>query len=169
MLASASFSSDLLVSGDPVSTGDLDGDGDLDLVGRKRVSFIGSCHALMNLTRQVAAPLPAGAGRDYRLEFHARSSARTLQVMVPCLSPGEAHIPLPPFGTFRLDPMRTVVLSPLLVGPPTGMVPLPFPIPADPALVGRSFHVQGLHVTDLAWPPGGWRFTNLLSERIRGL
>ena len=59
------------------------------------------------------------------------------------------------------------MLGPVFVFPQLGRSRLEFEIPRDPALVNQLFFTQSLHVTDLAWPPTTWRFTNLLRERVR--
>jgi hypothetical protein len=145
-----------------VAAGDVDGDGDVDLV---RGSDWLSSTLLVNHHRQIWSPRLAQTGTVWPLQAFARPGYATApQTAIPCLAAAPASIQLPPWGRLRLDPASLVVLPPLTLPAPAGTATLPLPIPNDPSLVGRTLHVQALvlHTLDLA----DARFTNVLAERI---
>ena len=78
------------------SIGDVDGDGDPDLVFAGWWEQVG----LANLARQVVWRSPATTGRPLRLEVHGTPGTPwTL-----AFATGTAWIDLPPFGILKLDP-----------------------------------------------------------------
>ncbi|MEM7205433.1 MAG: VCBS repeat-containing protein [Planctomycetota bacterium] len=121
---------------------DLDGDRDRDLLlagTRTRI--------LMNLTRQLHAPIIAGPGRDYPLELTAlRGPARPGDVALPYLASAPARLSVPPFGVFGLDPTTTVPLQPVILPATSRQATVTVAIPRDPALIGQPLLAQALLV-----------------------
>ena len=77
-------------------------------------------------------------------------------------APAPAHIPLPPFGVFGLDPALTIPLQPIYLPPPGVAVAATANLPADSALEGLTIHAQAMIVDPLV--PA--HFTNVVRDRI---
>ena len=142
-----------------MALGDVDGDSDLDIVNGNG----GQNRLLVNLFRQLDAPLLARIGRTYTLDAYARYAP--MDVALPFLSVGTANIPVPPFGTFGLDPALMVPLGQLNIPQPAGMSSLSFVIPNDASLVGANIYTQAL----LGKAPLGLsaRLTNVTADTIQ--
>ncbi len=90
--------------------------------------------------RQLAPPR---IGRDWQI----RSASVPGDVMNLFMSFAQAHVPLPPYGIGRLDPLAGIFFLGSAMVPMTGHDPLAafaLPIPADPVLVGFPLHLQAL-------------------------
>ncbi len=142
-----------------VALGDVDVDGDLDMV----FGNDGQNRLYLNLLRQLDAPTLARIGRTYTLEAYARYGPPSLtDVALPFLSPGTTSIPLPPLGTFRLDPTALLPLPSFVIPQPAGVGSISFTVPNVPALVGVPVYAQALLVP---YPFQAW-LTNLTADVI---
>ncbi|MBI5853476.1 MAG: VCBS repeat-containing protein [Planctomycetes bacterium] len=140
---------------------DIDDDGDVDLGVTPRV-FIGALgHFHVNLLRQTELPRLARVGREFAIDIHGGPG----DVAIPLVALGEAWLPLPPFGTLRLDPALIHAL-PEVTLPASGRVEVLHRMPNDPALIGwrLSFQTFLLRPAQL----DASRFTNLAHDTISG-
>lgn len=107
---------------------DYDGDGDLELPG------------LPNFLHHVHAPTAPVLGGSYVVELATRPNAPTLAVLFGAL--GGGSVPLPPYGTFRIDPASALILRVQLLMPPPLLTTLS--VPNVPALTGTALHFQAV-------------------------
>ena len=142
-----------------VALGDVDGDGDLDIVFG---NYAGQNRLYSNLLTQLDAPFLVRLGFPYQLDAYARyGSQRVVDVAVPFVSTGTASIPLAPWGTFGLDPTQMVARSPFVIPQPAGVGSVSFAVPNVPGLVGVTVYAQALLVQ---YPAA--RLTNLTADVI---
>ena len=135
---------------------DLDGDGDLDVVGCN-----GRYHMLyFNRLRQVFSPFLLTPGGKWMVEFHALGSTRTV---LPMISKSRGKKPAAPLGLFQLGPSGLFLLPPFTI-PKTGVQARESKIPTDPALLGGKFFFQALFADTAFFPKS--RLSNLLEETI---
>lgn len=149
-----------------VVSADVDGDGDPDLlsgnggnpagVERNKLHF--------NLQRQIHAPLSAVIGSAYPVEVHAEPGfASSFHLALPMIAAVERQTPLPPFGTFGLEPTVTVKLPLLYIPPPGGVASIGLSIPNVPRLIGQTIFTQAL-VMDAT---GFAQLTGVMADRIQ--
>ncbi|MCI0589954.1 MAG: VCBS repeat-containing protein [Planctomycetes bacterium] len=132
-----------------VALGDLDGDGDLDAFVGNQLTPVGGYRFLYNLGRQLAWRAIPRAGKPLTLDLYGPPFGGALLAF----SLGTANVPIPPLGTFRLDPGSVhQTLATLLDG--QGRASVTYAVPALPALVGATVYWQAL-----VGSPA--RFTNL--------
>ena len=142
-----------------VVLGDVEGDGDLDMViGNMRQNGL-----YTNLQRQLDAPYLFRLGRNYQLDVYSRYGPATMsETAVPFLSTATARIPLPPFGVLGLDITQMIVLPSFAVQQPAGIGSLTIPVPNLPALAGIAIHTQVLLIQN----PVQDRLTNVNTDIV---
>ncbi|MEM7204524.1 MAG: VCBS repeat-containing protein [Planctomycetota bacterium] len=123
-----------------VAVGDVDGDGDDDLV----LANDGSNHIYANLLGHVDVPLLVVLGRQFRLDAYAATSATSVSIALPFLSPDSARVPVPALGVFGLDPTQLITLPALPIESPPGRASISLMMPNAPSLVGTTLHAQAL-------------------------
>jgi hypothetical protein len=136
-----------------VLAGDVDGDGDLDLVADG---------IAINGHRQLSAPLLLRIGAAFRLDVESMPGYAPAPAIAVLWLDGKARaqpLRVAPFGILRLDLATALQVGPFLVPAPGGLVSMGFTLPPAPSLLGTALHGQGLVV------PG----PTLASARLTGL
>ncbi len=141
-----------------VALGDVDADGDQDIV-----LAMDHNRLYLNLLRQLDVPLPVRLGMPYQLDVYARyGPPRPSDVAAVMLSGGASRIPLPPFGTFGLDPAQLLWLPSFAIPRPAGVGSVSVPVPNIPGLVGLTIYAQAFLVQD----PAGTYLTNWTADEV---
>jgi hypothetical protein len=119
---------------EPFALGDLDLDGDVDLL---------TSGALLNTARQLHMPARTAIGTTLRAQLFDQRGG----LAVPALSLGglEPRLPLGNLGLLGLDPATLIVLPALSI-PPQSSVWLELPLPPDPSLRGATVFLQALEL-----------------------
>ena len=146
-----------------LALGDVDGDGDLDVVFGNWPGPSPSDRLDFNLQRQIDAPQAPRIGQTYSLDAYARYGQPSLvDIAVPYLSLATASIPLPPFGTLGIDPTQMLALPPILIPQPAGVGSVSVAVPNDPGLIGLPIYMQALLVPY----PLPARLSNVVSDVV---
>ena len=150
--------------------GDLDGDGDLDIVaGNETVSFgpmsneANTTTVLLNVQRQLDAPNPPQIGQPYSLDAYMRyGPSSTIDLAAIYLSTAPASVALQPFGTLGIDPALAVPFPTLVIPQPAGVGSAGFTIPNVPGLIGQVIYSQAMLVAY----PANLRLSNVVRDVI---
>ena len=147
----------LYEDGQPQTLVDIDGDGDLDLVGF-------DLRILQNHHRQLQARLVARAGRSYAWRISCRAGYLTAPAAAWLIvGTRERSLPLGALGTLRIDPLAITPAIPIPSAGTNGTADVELRLPADPRLVGVPLLGQALVL-----PPGGApRLSNATRDVIR--
>ncbi|MCA8964359.1 MAG: VCBS repeat-containing protein [Planctomycetes bacterium] len=139
--------------------GDLDGDGDVDMLVSNGV-FSGVVRHYTNLQRQLYSPAAPAIGQNFLLDVYMRHQpSGAVSLAIPVASFAPATTAVPPYGTLGLA--QPLITLPLLVVPQsTGIASMNLAIPNYPWLVGVPIFVQAL----MAPYPYQPSFSNVVSE-----
>ena len=149
-----------------LALGDVEGDGDPDIVLGYLFTTQGALLLYTNLHHQLSTPLFPTRSQPYDIEFHAEpgyaSSSHTgLAVLGFALSP--VPLPIPGLGTFFLDPTLLFPLAPVLIPQQLGTGNQQLLIPANPALAGLVLYLQGVIIDNTT---GEAHFTGYTADTI---
>jgi hypothetical protein len=154
-----------------VALGDVDGDGDHDLVLGKGPAISSDSmqnRLYLNLHRQLDTPLVPFLSGTFAMDFYAKPGyATSSHTVIPALSLTLAPVPVsfPNFGDLYLGVDSTVILPWVAIPPSTGRGTLEVAVPADTSLVGQTVYVQALIVNN-AQPWADSRLTSYTRDLI---
>jgi hypothetical protein len=140
-----------------LAAGDLDRDGDPDLV----LGNHGGNQVLFNRYRQVEGGI-AEPGRPYRIRVYATPLPMYPIEVARIFAGGRARtIDFGRFGTGGVDPALAIELPVQVIRAEQGWIDYDYFVPDLPALRGFEFHVQALLI------PQHMHLTNVLRDRVR--
>lgn len=153
-----------------IAVGDLDGDGDLDCfvpnhaLPRASIGQQNSLH--FNLLRHVEVEDHVRVGKTLDLAIYSYQRSKLSGLLaIPMIAAGRAQIPIPGFGTLRLD-LATLALLPALQTAGAGRAAFKLPVPNNPALIGADVYVQAIVEGRDAAKRATLRFTDVVRETI---
>jgi hypothetical protein len=159
------------------AVGDVDGDGDLDVVVGNRLEYPGLNNAgqtrlLANLTRHVSIDGPPRLGttqvvRTWTLPPTQMQTAPRLAVTYASFGLLPSAVALPPFGNVQIDPTSIVQFSAGLVAPTAGNLAANLVIPNTPTLAGLSIYFQAIVEGRTSTGAPELRLTNALGQTLR--
>lgn len=144
------------------AVGDIDADGDLDVVARAASGSALHVRANRHRGSRVTVEPRLGARVEFALEAQP-GYAQTFQVLLPLLGLGVAAIEVPPIGRVGIDPATLTQIGLLYLAGPGGEARVGVAVPDDPALLGQLVAVQGLVLE----PLNGARLTNTSVARVQ--
>ncbi|MEZ5965616.1 MAG: VCBS repeat-containing protein [Planctomycetota bacterium] len=163
---------DATISASALASGDMDGDGDLDLFtsGISRLSGTGDSRnrMLTNCRRQLEVPDLLQPGRSFRVVHYARKDAAVgNHTGLAMVSGARASVPIVlPFGRLFIDPSAMLTLPGVAVPSVPGVGEQTLQLPPNPDLAGFALYFQAVSFAD-ADPFGTLRLTNPVERVIR--
>ncbi len=131
----------------PVAAGDVDADGDADLI---LIAQSGPSGVATNQRRQLHFARLVRPGRNARIDVHTVGRPMGNDFAVPALSPRAGRVPLAGIGVFGLEPATMLLAPPIPLLPTAAVGSLVLPVPNNSALVGADVFAQALLVEGLS-------------------
>jgi predicted nucleotidyltransferase len=147
-----------------VALGDVDVDGDLDIVcGNFDFGGHRQNRLYLNIQRQLHAPSAPQIGQPYTLDAYMRyGPPGAVNIAAIYLSTAPASI-ASPFGTIGLDIAAAVPFLPLIIPQPAGVGSVGFTVPNVLSLVGQPIYCQSVLVAY----PFDLRLSNVVADVIQ--
>lgn len=140
--------------------GDIDGDGDVDLV----IADSARTTVLLNDRRGLDVPFLPEPGRPWAMDvLHADPGVGPPRFGMVAVGSRGTRIDVPSIGVWRVDPARSVLLPPRFSPGTPGTVRFTVNVPNDPALSWAEVFTQAVEVE----VGGTVRLTNARLDRVR--
>jgi len=141
---------------------DLDQDGDPDLVQMDHTIFFSDLKIYYNLRTQLYVPSKRFAPGQKTIFHLFTTSGPKLATIFVATKPGK--LPLPPLGTWYLDPGTSIPFFRFAIAGSGGEVQIPFTLPIDWNLVGLTAYCQAV-LYDIKYK--NLQFTNRTDNKIK--